>query len=133
MWYPSAPQATVFYMKADTRRAVAYIAGRAISGKTASSVYDYGEGGHHSFSGDVSAVAANVYDYGSSCHVGGQLGSLYHYGHGSHLQLTLKGKSFTGYDYDDASDFSGDVHGSSVTVYDYPTGTAPPVLPLSIT
>jgi hypothetical protein len=123
MPYPSPLRATVFCMKADTRRAIAYIAGRAISGKTTSSVYDYGEGGHHSFSGAVSAVAANVYDYGSSCHVGGTLGSLYHYGHGSHLQLTLKGKSFTGYDYDDASHFSGDVRGSSVTVYDYATGT----------
>jgi hypothetical protein len=111
----------VFFMQADTRRAIAYIAGRAISGKTASSVYDYGEGGHHSFSGSVSAAAANVYD--SSCHVGGKLGSLYHYGHGSHLQLTLKDQSFTGYDYDDASHFSGDVRGSSVTVYDYATGT----------
>jgi hypothetical protein len=110
-------------MKSDTRRAVAYIAGRAISGKTVSSVYDYAEGGHHNFSGTVSSDSANVYDYDSSCHIGGRLGSLYHYGHCSHLQLKLKGATFDGFDYDESQHFTGTVHGSSVTLFDYGTGT----------
>ena len=110
-------------MKSDTRRAVAYIVGRAVSGKSSSSVYDFQEGGHHNFSGNVSAVAANVYDYDSSCHIGGQLTSLYHYGHGAHVQIKLNGTRFAGFDYDEAQHFSGDVRGSAVTLFDHATGT----------
>jgi hypothetical protein len=106
-------------MQPDTRRAVAYIAGRAISGKQSSAIYDFEESGYFNFSGTVSASEANVYDYDSSCHIGGKLASLYHYGHANHLQLELKGKQFSGFDYDEASHFNGTVNGSSVSLYDY--------------
>jgi hypothetical protein len=118
----SAP-GQIEFMKSDTRRAVAYIAGRVISGKAASSVYDYAEGRHQSFSGTVSSDAANVYDYASACHIGGRLGSLFHYGHSAQVQLRLTGTRFDGFDYDESRHFSGDVRGSSITLFDYATST----------
>jgi hypothetical protein len=108
-------------MKADTRRAVAYIAARAITGADASSVYDFDAGKHTLFSGDVAAHEVSVYDFDAKCHIGGELSSLYHFGHKKHIQLTLEGTSFSGFDFDDSRHFSGDVNGSSISLYDHAT------------
>jgi len=58
-------------MDAGPRRAIAYIAGRAVSGQNASSVYDYDASAHFHFSGTVSASAANVFDNEINRHISG--------------------------------------------------------------
>jgi hypothetical protein len=109
-------------MNEPTRRAVAYIAARLVSGKTASAVYDYGVSRYFHFSGDVRAGTVNVYDHDQACHIGGTLPSLYHYGNKKHLNLEIKGSQFSGYDYDSGKHFSGSISGSAVSLYDYQTG-----------
>lgn len=48
-------------MRAITRLTIAYVAARLITGKEASSVYDYGAGGYTHMSGEVSGSRINVY------------------------------------------------------------------------
>ena len=109
-------------MEAHTRRAVAYIAGRLISGSDAAAVYDYSESRYVNFSGDVDAQNVNVYDYEQSRHIGGTLPSLYHYGNSRHIDLKVNGADFEGYDYASNKHFSGHVDGKNVSLYDYEHG-----------
>ncbi|MHA7635039.1 hypothetical protein [Corallococcus sp. M7] len=109
-------------MNQPTRRAVAYIAIRLISGRHASAVYDYSEGRHFHFSGDTGADNVNVYDHDQHCHIGGAPSSLYHFGNKNHLELKIEGQQFSGYDYDSRKHFSGSVNGNSVSLYDYDSG-----------
>jgi hypothetical protein len=50
-------------MKANGRAAVAYIAGRLITGKIANSVFDYGQSKYISIAGTVSTARVQVFDY----------------------------------------------------------------------
>jgi hypothetical protein len=107
---------------ADTRRAVAYIAGRLASGRDSGGVFDSESGGHFNFSGTVDPGNVQIFDYSSSSHIGGSPGMLFHNGTGSHLNLELRGNSFNGYDFHSGSHFSGTVSGSSVSIYDFESG-----------
>lgn len=106
-------------MKSHTRRAVAYIAARLISGRNSGAVYDYSISSHVSFSATISGNRISAYDYDQSCHVGGSLPNLYHYGNSAHLSVKLAGAHFKGYDYDTSSHYSGTVNGRSISIYDY--------------
>jgi len=105
-------------MNAETRRAVAFIAGSLVSGQRRASVYDYSVGHHTSFSGQV-GERVSVYDYDAGCHISGNLPSLYHYGASAHLTLKVVGTKFNGYDYATSSHFNGTVRGRSISLYDY--------------
>lgn len=111
-------------MKKHTARAIAYIAARLESGKTAGHVYDYSTSSHTSMSGTVTPARVNVYDYDKSSYItgNGSGGSfnLYHYGNSAHVSLKYKSKGdFSGYDYDTSSHFTARVNGKNVSVYDY--------------
>lgn len=110
-------------MKDHTRRAVAYVAARLVSGQQASSVYDYATGRHVNFSGTVSSTNVNVFDYEQAAHISGSPPSLFHYGNGAHLRLATQGTTFKGFDYDTGSHFTGRVNGRSVSLFDYETST----------
>ena len=110
-------------MKTHVRAVVAYAAGRLISGRTASSIYDYSQNGHRMIDGTVGPNSVNVFDYKQACHFGGS-GSgnsfdLFHYGESCHISLVVKGSHFEGFDYGSSSHYSGDVNGTSISVYDY--------------
>ncbi len=106
-------------MKASTRRAVAYIAGRAVSGNSKTTIYDYSSSGYHFFSGQAGASRVSVFDYTQSCHITGTLPNLFHYGDGHHLSLKIQGQKFTGFDYLQSQHFSGSVSGNRITLFDY--------------
>lgn len=106
-------------MNPGTRACVAAAAMMAVNGKSISSIYDYSAGGHRSVGGQISGNNVSIYDHQRSCHFSGSLPSLYDYGTGSHVQLTVSGKNFTGYDYATGNHFSGSVSGTSVNLYDY--------------
>ena len=114
-------------MKPNPRAVIAYIAGRLITGKQASSVYDYALSKFINVDGTVAVNNVDVYDYDQGCHVGGSgdgtTFDLYHYGDSHHLELTINRNEFEGYDYGESCHFSGEVSGDSVSLYDYGTST----------
>jgi hypothetical protein len=110
-------------MKHHTRRSVAYIVGRAISGKTSSSLYDYSTSKYYPFSGSVDNHSVSIYDYTQKCFVSGSISSVYHYGNSKHVSLKVSGDTFSGYDYDEGKNFSGTVNGGSISFYDYGTSS----------
>ena len=106
---------------------MAYIAGRAISDRGTTSVFDYSMGGFATFSGSISQSQVNVFDHLARCHVSGSRHgnqfSLFHYGNGRHLSMKVEGYgSFSGFDYSSSSHFSGTITGSSISLYDYESG-----------
>lgn len=107
----------------ETRRAVAYIAARLVSGEDRSAVFDYSDGRYFNLSGQVSANKVQIYDYEQSAHIGGTPPSLFHYGNAAHLRLTVHGTSFKGFDYASSDHFTGEVSGRAVSLFDYGTGT----------
>lgn len=110
-------------MKDYTRAAIAYIAGRIISGTNSSSIYDYSKSTYINISGSIERNTVNVYDYSQSCHISGTYNSLYHYGDSHYINLNINGNQFDGYDYGHACHFSGNVSGNSISLYDYGTSS----------
>jgi len=110
-------------MKEYTRRAIAYIAGRLISGSDVLAVYDYSVTKHFNFNGDISLIEVSVYDYEQKCYISGsgisRSYSLYHYGNQKYIDLNISDSGFDGYDYDSSKYFSGNVDGNSISLYDY--------------
>jgi hypothetical protein len=110
-------------VNAHVRRAVAYIAGRLVSGADSGAVYDYYEGRYVNFSGQVNAQNVNVYDYEQGSFVGGSPTSLYHYGDGQFIQLNVNGTQFRGYDFGSGQHFTGNVNARNISIYDYEHGS----------
>ncbi len=110
-------------MTGRTRRAVAYIAGRLISGEESSAVYDPMSGRHFLFRGEVSSGQVSVYDYADASYIGGTgplpALSLYDYGSSGHIHLEVRGIEFEGYDYVSGSRFAGRVLGKDVDLHDF--------------
>ena len=114
-------------MKTEVRRAVAYVAGRAVTGYRSTSVFDYAAAKYTNFSGDVSESAVSVFDFDARCHFSGSRHadnlSLYHYGVGGHVNLRLEANArFSGYDYSSGSHFNGSVNGRNIQLYDFSEG-----------
>jgi hypothetical protein len=106
-------------MTDELRRAVAYIAARAISGEQASAVYDHDAGSSFSFSGEVSPTQVNVFDESRGCHLDGTPPSLYDHGGSSFFDFTLNGSMVEGYDFSSNSFFEATMSGRDVSLYDY--------------
>jgi hypothetical protein len=110
-------------MNPSTKRAVAYIAGRASSGRSSSAVFEFSTSRYYNFSGKVTELAISAFDHTENCHIGGvgRLGmySLHHFGSGKQIRLKIDGRKFTGFDFASGIYFSGNVSGRSVSVYDH--------------
>ena len=109
-------------MKEHVRAAIAYVAGKLISGSESGSVFDYSTSRYTQFSGTVSAENVSIYDYGQSCYISGAPQSLYHYGDGHYVSLTIEGQTFTGFDYGTSAHFSGNVSVRNISLFDYGEG-----------
>lgn len=108
------------FVKANVRAAVAAIIKAQVSGRNTSTVYSYAESTHWQIQVSISGSSVQGFDYTSSCHVGGNLPNLYHYGGSSHLTLNDRGNGrFDGYDYETSSHFSATVSGQSISIYDH--------------
>ena len=102
-------------MREDIRRAVAYAAATRIANRSPGSIYSFERRKH-------SHMSEN-FDYEARSHLSGvRSGSMYHYGARAHIQLTMKGKTFSGYDYESGSHFNGTVAGNRIQLYDYGEG-----------
>jgi hypothetical protein len=109
-------------MRAHTRRAVAFIAGRLISAERSSSVQDGSDGRLYRFAGNLVSGRVDIRDGSLGCPITGSgQNSKYELFHGLNRQfikLDLDGDSFSGYDYDSLNGFTGRVSGRSVSLYD---------------
>ena len=118
-------------MNRSTRACVAYVAGRLISGKPATSIYDYSQSKHVSISGTVNGKNVNLFDNDRGCHIEGSPGgdssdmlNLFD-GGGSHcVELSIRKNMFGGYDYGDAHHFRGEMKGNSIEIYDFLDSTS---------
>lgn len=90
------------------------------TGRNLSSIYDYSVGEHRSVSVKVSGSNVDGYDYISSCHFGGNIPNLYHYGMTAHVQFKpVQYGKYTGYDYGSGNHFEVTVNGNNASFYDY--------------
>lgn len=106
-------------MKEQVRRAIAHSAAAQINGRSGGTVYSYDQGNHAQMSGSPDGSG---YDYDAGAHITTAAGGLYHHGVGSHIQLTIRGNNFDGYDFDEGHHFKGEVRGTGVQIYDYGEG-----------
>ncbi len=117
-------------MEAETRRVIAFIAGKLKVRDTCAAVYDHDERKQFSFTGIVRPEHISVYDFIRKCHVGGKRAqavdnpdyfSLYDFGNGRHLTLSFDGPRFTGFDHKTSKPFFGLISGDSVSIHDSET------------
>jgi len=115
-------------MDTETRRRVAYIAGRLARSSTASSIYDYQVSQHFPMSGDITQSNIAVFDYTSSSHMsasgtGNGRFSLFDYATSQHVDFNYKSGTFEGFDYATSTHFNGKASSNGdVNMYDYSTG-----------
>lgn len=111
-------------MSPEKRRIIAFIAGRLISGRHSSSIYDASSSLYTYVSGIVSPKRVHVYDYDydRSNFISGSKSeaafSLYDYATNHFIQLTIDGNKFEGYDEDSYTHFNGTVKGNSITLHE---------------
>jgi hypothetical protein len=109
-------------MRAHTRRAVAFIAGRLISAERSDTVEDVSDGRRYRFAGNLESGRVDIRDGSLGCPITGTgRDSTYELFHGLNRQLIkldLEGDRFSGYDYDSLNGFTGRVSGRSVSLYD---------------
>lgn len=108
-------------MLPEGRRAIAFIAAKAMGRPRGATVYDYDAGAHFHFSGNVGS-RVSIYDHDAHAHITGSLQSLYHHGFGNHIRLKIDGGKFTGFDFGTGSHFQGTVRQQNVQFYDFQTG-----------
>jgi hypothetical protein len=110
-------------MNPNTRACIAYVAGRLISKKEASSVTDFDRGKILIVDGEVQENKVEIYDFDSKCNFCGEgkgnTWNLYDYGGSHNITLKISAKQFEGYDYGASCNFSGDVDDDNVSLHDY--------------
>jgi len=104
-------------MKHQKRIAIAFIVGKMMVEKAATSVYDYQTSAYLNFSGEVSPL--NIYDYGRGNYLTGELESIYDYATGQYINLKLENDAFSGYDYETGTYFNVTIKDGTITFYDY--------------
>ena len=93
-------------MRDEIRRAVVATAWKKHRGENPSSLYSYETGRNANMNGG--------YDYDTKAFYT----DSYHYGTCTNYSVSLTGTSFTGFDYDTGTSFSGCITGNSIQLYD---------------
>jgi hypothetical protein len=109
-------------MRAHTRRAVAFIAGKLISSARSNTVRDARDGREYRFAGSLVNGRVEIRDGSLGCPINGTgTSGAYELFHGLNrrsIKLDLEGSTFSGYDYDSLNGFTGRVSGHTVSLYD---------------
>jgi stress-induced morphogen len=112
-------------MQAGQRAAIAYIAGRLVTGVDARSVFDRAARETKRYSGAVSEHQVDIFDYQRQHHVAGDVigdtVELYDYASDTHLLCRLAGNQFMGLDQASRHRYAGWVQGSRISLYDAET------------
>ncbi|HZO99508.1 MAG TPA: hypothetical protein VFD30_04370 [Terriglobia bacterium] len=110
-------------MTIEKRRIVAYLAGRIISARKPSGVYDQTSGTWTEVGAMDAPNHLSLYDYARACIISvvGSPDNLYLYdcGSGRHIQLKINGSRFSGYDFETQTFFNGSVSGNSIFFCDF--------------
>ena len=113
-------------MNANLRACVAYAAGRSVSGKQFSAVFDYSRSKQIAMSGSITIDHIDIYDESENCHfVGNSNGSkysLFYNGDPHPVILEIKDNNFRGCDQGSSFAFSGKVQQDSINLYDCESG-----------
>jgi hypothetical protein len=103
---------------------VAYVAGRLLTGRSSSAIFDFESGNYFNYSGDVTPARVHVYDYDRDCFIGGSPESLFDYGSDTFIQLSVqRPQQFRGFDFGSSDHFDGTVANGKVSLFDYGSGT----------
>jgi hypothetical protein len=109
-------------MLPHVRLAVAYIAGRLVSGIASCNVFDHLRPGSVGMSGQCSSAKVHVFDYENSCFIEGRLlgtgYQLFHHGERCHVQMNVNGNMFEGFDFGSSRAFNGKMEGRTVALFD---------------
>jgi hypothetical protein len=106
-------------VKTVSKAPLALIVASLVRKKQFTSVYDMQSGGYGFYSGQATEQKVSIFDFKNSCFITGNARQLYNFGTSSHINLSVKGSSFTGFDYESGSHFNGSVAGNTVTMYDF--------------
>jgi len=109
-------------MEAHLRAALAYIAGRLVSGKNSSAVYDHSRSRQILMNGTAKGRLVAIFDHDRRCHISGSGNgfqySLYHHGENRLISLTLQGSVIGGHDYGRSASFTGTVEDNSISLFE---------------
>jgi len=109
-------------MEAHLQAALAYIAGRLISGKNSYGVYDHSRSKRILINGTAKGPVVAVFDHDQRCHISGNGNgfqySLYHHGEKRIISLTVFGSRFSAHDYGHSASFTGTVQGNSISLFE---------------
>jgi len=113
-------------VNASLRACVAYAAGRGISGKEFSGLFDYSQSRHITMRGSITVDHIDIYDEAEKCHLEGDSTgsqySLYYNGNPQPVTLQIRGNNFRGCDQGSSFGFSGRVQSDSINMYDCENG-----------
>lgn len=101
-------------MKESTRRAIAYIIYRIITGNKIFQIYDYSLSRKFQYTGKVTLSSVSIYDPEQKCSItGSEKGglSLLHWDDEKYIDLAILKNSFQGYDYEAHKPFSTTLQG----------------------
>lgn len=109
-------------MHPGLRTCIASIAGRIISGRDSSAIFDNHQEKLIRIEGEVTPENVKVFDQDRGCYLSG-LGDgkaleLYDFGGMYYVELVIDGNRFEGYDHGTPCLFKGEISGDEITVYD---------------
>ena len=109
-------------MKSSIRISIAYVLGSLISKGTFNNILAKTENQYVKFSGrfDQSNIDIEEYETGNKCFgmINGDNGSFIHEGENASIKFKVIGNSFSGSDSDSGKNFSGNVNGKTINLYD---------------
>jgi len=113
-------------MDANLRACIAYAAGRGVSGRQFSRIYDYSQSRRITMNGSITAEHIDVYDEAHNHHLqgdgNGSRYSLLYDGDSQPVTLEIRDNGFRGCDHGTSFHFTGKVQTNSVNLYDCETG-----------
>ena len=106
-------------MNQNTRACIAYIVGTIANDGNPTAVYDYSQSKSIGITGQVSLTYVNIYDHDRGCVVSGALPELYDHCSSASVLLNLQGTKFQGHDYGEHGDYTGNIDGKMISIYDF--------------
>lgn len=112
-------------MENSRRATVAFLCGclQDMNGSIHSSIYDYSQGDHISYSYTNNGGNVSIFDYKRNCYLTGRYPSFYDYGVSQYVSLTkVSDNLYNVFDYHTSSYMSATCYGNQISVFDYEKG-----------